>query len=171
MELYIIRHGETIDNLMNICQGQTEGELNQKGKDQAYEASRKLEEIEFDAVYTSDLKRARNTSEIIFGNRKGLKINEDNRLRERYLGDYQGKVFPDSFDYNARYIDGAESLDDMFGRVNSLLDEVKDKYRNKSVAFISHGITIKVLIASINNKNDIEGLKTPDNCSISKFTL
>ncbi len=171
MEILVIRHGETYDNTKNICQGQTEGELNGTGMNQALKAKEELENTHIDVVYTSDLRRAVQTCDIIFNERPEIVIKQERRLRERYLGKYQGHVFAGDFNYNRNIIDGAESVDEMFVRVRSLLDEVKLNYPDKKIAFISHGITIKVIIAALNNMEGIEGLETPLNCSITKFDV
>lgn len=171
MEILVIRHGETSDNIKNICQGQTQGKLNKKGEEQAQLACKELENSPIDLVFTSDLKRAKDTCNIIFKNRHDITILEDKRLRERNLGEYQGKEFPADFNYNQNIIEGAESIDDMFVRVNSLITEIKNNHSNKTIAIVSHGITIKVITALLNNTNSIEGLKTVKNCSINRFKI
>ena len=63
--LYLIRHGETVDNSNKIMQGQTQGELNEKGINQARMVSKNLTEEHFDAIISSDLKRSYDTASII----------------------------------------------------------------------------------------------------------
>ena len=55
--LYLVRHGETVDNANQIMQGQTQGELNENGLRQARLLSEAWREKPLDAVIASDLKR------------------------------------------------------------------------------------------------------------------
>ena len=56
--IYLVRHGETVDNARQIMQGQTQGELNDEGRRQACQVAHRLAGERFDAVVSSDLKRA-----------------------------------------------------------------------------------------------------------------
>jgi len=91
--LILIRHGQSIWNAANLFTGWTDVELSEKGLIEAKDAGKKLSEIHFDLVFTSDLIRAQKTAEIILeGNSKSEKINtiKDFRLNERHYGDLQG---------------------------------------------------------------------------------
>ena len=91
--LILIRHGQSIWNAENLFTGWTDVELSEKGLVEAKDAGKKLSEIHFDLVFTSDLMRAQKTAEIILeGNSKSEKINtiKDFRLNERHYGDLQG---------------------------------------------------------------------------------
>ena len=63
--ILLIRHGKTIDNARQIMQGQTQGELNEQGREQALQVSERLAAEPIDAVVASDLHRAIQTAEII----------------------------------------------------------------------------------------------------------
>ena len=63
--IILVRHGETVDNARQIMQGQTQGELNDKGRDQARQVAERLACEQLDAVVASDLHRAVQTAEII----------------------------------------------------------------------------------------------------------
>ena len=125
MQLYIIRHGETNHNIKGYCQGQIQGELNTNGINQAKDISKEFDNLIIDLVYTSDLNRAQQTANIIFGN-KNIQIINDIRLRERFLGEFQDKPFPKDFDYNKNYIKGTEAVDQMFIRVREFISFIKD---------------------------------------------
>lgn len=55
--LYLVRHGETFDNVAHIMQGQRKGELTEIGISQIEELSTNLSGVHFDAIVSSDLKR------------------------------------------------------------------------------------------------------------------
>ena len=63
--LYLVRHGETVDNAAHIMQGQTPGELNDKGIAQAEEVAARMADHPIDVFVSSDLKRSIQTCEII----------------------------------------------------------------------------------------------------------
>ena len=62
--IYLVRHGETVDNARQIMQGQTQGELNEKGREQARQVAERLALEAIDAVVASDLHRAIQTAEM-----------------------------------------------------------------------------------------------------------
>ena len=63
-KLYLVRHGETVDNKAQIMQGQTPGKLNMKGIEQAEEVARKMAGTPIDVFVSSDLYRSIQTCEI-----------------------------------------------------------------------------------------------------------
>ena len=60
--ILLVRHGETIDNARQIMQGQTHGELNERGREQAQQVAQRLASEQVDAVVASDLHRAIQTA-------------------------------------------------------------------------------------------------------------
>ena len=60
-KLFLVRHGETVDNVNRIMQGQTQGELTDNGRRQALEVMRRMERVRVDAFVSSDLKRSMDT--------------------------------------------------------------------------------------------------------------
>ena len=86
-ELLLIRHGETVDNVRQIMQGQTHGELNERGVEQARSVAERLAAERIDAVVASDLRRAIQTAEIIAAPH-GLPVLTTPLLRERDWGSF-----------------------------------------------------------------------------------
>ena len=86
--IYIVRHGQTDWNVEGRNQGRTDIELNETGIEQAKETAKKLEDKNFDLVFSSPLKRAYKTAQIICNNNIIL----DSRLIERCNGDLEGKL-------------------------------------------------------------------------------
>ena len=69
MEIYIVRHGETVWNAKNLVQGRTDIELNENGRKLAGMTGQKLESVTFDKIYSSPLIRAYETACLIRGHR------------------------------------------------------------------------------------------------------
>ena len=85
MKLYIIRHGETVWNTEGRLQGKEDIELNENGIRLAKVTAEAMRDIPFDLAITSPLKRARQTAELIVGDRK-IPVIEDERIEEITFG-------------------------------------------------------------------------------------
>ena len=92
--LYLVRHGETEDNVNQILQGQTPGKLNEQGCRQARELAEKMEGEHIDVFVSSDLRRALQTCEII-AEPHGKPVVTTPLLRERDWGSFTGLFIPD----------------------------------------------------------------------------
>ena len=66
--IYLIRHGETEWNSQGRIQGHTDIGLSEIGRSQAVSTAKRLENIKFDAAYSSDLTRTKDTAKVILGN-------------------------------------------------------------------------------------------------------
>ncbi|KAJ7706979.1 histidine phosphatase superfamily [Mycena rosella] len=89
--IYVVRHGETRENRESVIQGQLDTELNEAGVEQARRVADALRSVSFDAAYSSDLVRALKTAQIILEHREDIEIRKEEALRERFMGDLQGK--------------------------------------------------------------------------------
>lgn len=93
-QLVLVRHGESEWNQKNLFTGWTDVNLSEKGKEEAYQAGKLLMEkgFEFDLTYTSYLKRAIHTLNIILDamDRNWLPVTKDWHLNERHYGGLQG---------------------------------------------------------------------------------
>ncbi len=88
--IYLLRHGETTFNADgNRYCGRTDAELTTKGMEQAQRMQSLLRDVDFDAVFSSPLQRARMTAAVASGNRKEVK--PDERLIEVDFGLWEGK--------------------------------------------------------------------------------
>ncbi|GEM_PF-171075 len=87
VELWLVRHGETVENAAGILSGHIPARLSPKGIEQAKALKPKLENIQFDTVYSSTLQRAIDTA-----NLAGFDPTPVDDLREFCFGDYDGKV-------------------------------------------------------------------------------
>ena len=100
--IFLARHGETDWNAQDRWQGHADTPLNERGREQARDLAARLADVPFEVVYSSDLRRARETAEIVVAGRD-LAIREDPALREIDVGSWQGLT-------NAA-IDGRERTD------------------------------------------------------------
>ena len=87
--LVMLRHGQTDFNAGSRMQGQLDTELSELGRDQAVAAAELLAKRQPLAIVSSDLRRALDTA-VVLGERSGLPVLVDTRLRETHLGDWQG---------------------------------------------------------------------------------
>ncbi|KIY71066.1 phosphoglycerate mutase-like protein [Cylindrobasidium torrendii FP15055 ss-10] len=91
--VYLVRHGETESNRQEIVQGQLDTALNEQGLNQAKILGLALKDIPFDLGYSSDLSRASKTAEIILSHHPKVPLLQRAQLRERHLGQLQGKTY------------------------------------------------------------------------------
>ena len=142
--IYLVRHGETIDNARQIMQGQTQGELNEKGREQAQQVAERLANEPIDAVVASDLHRAIQTAEIIAAPH-GLPVRTTELLRERDWGSFTGRFIPDL--RGETWPDDIESEDTLLNRARSFIIYITTTYPGKRVVAVGHGIVNKAILA------------------------
>lgn len=150
MKVIVVRHGRTEWNDLKKVQGQADIGLNNKGKEQAKTIAKLLEDKNIDLIFSSPLIRAKETAEIINANRN-VPIVYDNRISERDYGEYEGLhrsefEFNDFWTYskNMNY-DKAENIQVFFKRVYDFLDEIKEKYKYKTLVIVTHSGTSTVI--------------------------
>ncbi|NBV94170.1 MAG: NUDIX domain-containing protein [Methylocystaceae bacterium] len=147
--LCLVRHGETNWNIERRFQGQFDIALNARGRAQAEALAEELATVEFDYVYSSDLRRARSTAEAVVRSR-GLKIFALAELREKNDGVWQGHthaevqaLYPDLYpDYLARNADfcapEGESLKDFQRRITCALTKIAQEHEGCSILIVAH---------------------------------
>ena len=156
--LLLARHGETDWNRDGRWQGHTDIELNELGREQARALAASLDGEPIDAVYSSDLRRAHETAEIVAAAR-GLEVHTDPRLREIYFGRWEGLTttevrarFPEEAerwfsDDGSSSFGGGETYVDMGERVVSALADIAEAHPDGNVLVILHGGPIRGLLA------------------------
>lgn len=92
MEVYFVRHGQTIFNLMSKMQGWSDSPLTDVGIDDLKKTGNYLRNVHFDALYSSDLKRAMDTAEIINSENEASSLNlqTSKNFREIFFGSFEG---------------------------------------------------------------------------------
>jgi probable phosphoglycerate mutase len=142
--ILLIRHGETVDNARQIMQGQTQGELNEQGREQARQVAERLAVEQVDAVVASDLHRAIQTAEYIAA-QHGLSVTTTPLLRERDWGSFTGCFIPDL--KGKVWPDDIESEEALLLRARAFLLYILATYPEKRVVAVGHGIMNKAILA------------------------
>lgn len=160
VKLFLIRHGQSEWNKLNMIQGQKNTILTDLGKEQALSLGNRLINEDIDIIYTSDLSRAYTTAKIIsdiihkplvasellreinFGPWEGLSIGE---IQKKYYFEYSIWLKePQSLNMK-----GAETLQILQKRVMKYINYIIDENKGKNIAVVSHGATLKALILGL----------------------
>ncbi|KAJ8471334.1 hypothetical protein OPV22_025677 [Ensete ventricosum] len=158
-EIVVIRHGETCWNASRIVQGHLDSELNEIGRQQAIAVAGRLsKEPKFQAIYSSDLKRAAETANIIAKICNLPEVILDPGLRERHLGDLQGltlrdaaKLRPEAYKIflsgkrDGEIPGGGESFDQLNERCVPCLEKIASKHQGERVIVLTHGGVLREL--------------------------
>jgi probable phosphoglycerate mutase len=142
--LYLVRHGETKDNVARIMQGQSQGELTPAGITQMEEFAISLSRIHFDAIISSDLQRAYDSAQIL-GSEWNQPVQTTPLLRERDWGEFTGRFIPDL--KGLPLPDNVEKMEDLLNRAKSFLEWTKTNYQGKTILAVGHGIINKAIQA------------------------
>lgn len=142
--IFLVRHGETVDNARQIMQGQTQGELNEQGRKQAEAVGLRLAGEHIDAIVCSDLRRAIQTASYIAAPH-GLPLDTTPLLRERDWGSFTGCFIPDL--RGRKWPDDIESEPDLLLRARDFLLYITATYPGKRVVAVGHGIINKAILA------------------------
>ena len=169
--LYLVRHGETVDNAHHIMQGQTPGQLNENGIRQAEEVADKLKDEAIDAFVSSDLRRSIHTCELI-ARPHGMPVTTTPLLRERDWGSFTGKYIPELANLNdpSLWPDDIESLDALKRRAKDFIVWLKEQYPGQKVLAVGHGIINKAIQSVYYNK-PMNEIKPMSNAEIRMIEL
>lgn len=177
MVLYVVRHGQTNENISHMMQGNMDTVLNDTGRAQALEVRKQLENVKIDLIISSPKSRALETAQIISDGR--IPIITDERLLSRNHGEFEGKnrYQVDLEDYwnikiNRQY-EKAESVGHMFDRVVELLNDIKKNYSDKTVLIATHSGICRILYYYFNGIPESGSLLEYEstNCSLEKYEL
>lgn len=148
MRLLIARHGETEENLLSICQGQTAGTLTRRGVAQCLQLGDRLKGCPITHIYSSDQLRAQRSAELMIS-ASGCKapLTLDRRLRERAFGRWEGRPFAElpPLDEEPHEIESVEAIAE---RLQSFLEELQERHSSDDmVLLMGHGFTMRGLEA------------------------
>ncbi|PXW93842.1 phosphoglycerate mutase [Sphaerotilus hippei] len=145
-----IRHGETAWNVDTRLQGQLDIPLNDRGRWQAARLGAAMGEERLAALYASDLQRARDTALAVSG-RTGLPVQQDEGLRERRFGCFQGQTVEEIAARHPGDVqrwrqrdpdfrpDGAETLREFHQRCVDTASRLAQAHAGETIALVAHG--------------------------------
>ena len=180
-EIILVRHGETDWNVAEVFRGRIDVELNETGLKQAELLAGYLGSVEIDTVYSSPLKRALKTAEVI-ADRKKLEVSVIPGLVDFDFGNWQGlshqevrdkykELYAEWIDYPERVrMPAGESLDDVRRRAMAVVDDVISQ-QNGSAVLVSHRVVNKVLICALLGLDNSHFWNIrQDTCGLTSFT-
>ncbi len=160
LKLIVIRHAESEWNPIGRYQGLLDPDLTERGVQQAKRLAEALKGENISVLFASPLKRTFKTAQII-GETLGLEPVEEERIIEINHGVWSGMLveevkqkFPKDFEmwlkepHKVKFPDG-ESLQDVFNRVKDFLNDILQKYNEKTVAIVSHTVPIRCLYCAV----------------------
>lgn len=180
LNISVLRHGETEYNKLGKFHGITDIELNETGREQAHEAKEKLG-AHYDVIISSPLKRARQTAEIV-NEKLGLKIIENDLLKERDFGNLEGltwEEFSEQYPNEAskNHIDfqpeleKGERIEDVEKRLREFINWLKTSgYKNPLI--VTHAGVIRVIERKLNNLTPEQSRENdPKNLELRNYKL
>jgi len=172
LKLYIVRHGETEWNVIKRFQGQLNTPLTEKGIKKLKETGKKLENVLFDEVYTSELGRTVASAEIILNENRGYKnkkreLQKLAELNEVYFGVWQGLTYEEVFlkypeegnnyfynvkNYKAENVE-AEKLEDALERFLKGINKILDSHESGNILVVTHGTVFEMFMNYVANNS------------------
>ena len=160
MRLILVRHGQTEWNAGGRYQGQSNVALSDTGRKQARFLAERFPVRQLDAIYTSDLDRAKETAECV-GKRLGLMVYQEKAFRELSFGDWEGLTYQE---ISSRWPEEAEKLftapdelviphgetfRDLQKRALDKIYSLYEKHIDQTVAVFAHGAINKTILAGL----------------------
>lgn len=155
-EILLVRHGETVWNQEGRMQGQHDSPLTDTGVRQGVQVARRLKDVPFGALYSSDLGRAYRTA-LSIAAATGHEIRVDTRLRERHFGIFEGLTgaemkdrHPDEYGrFAARDPDyavpGGESAAAFQQRCVACFEDLAVRHAGATLVVVAHGLVLDAL--------------------------
>lgn len=172
LKLYIVRHGETEWNVIKRFQGQLNTPLTEKGMEKLRKTGKKLENVLFDEVYTSELGRTVASAKIILNENRGYKnkkreLKKLAELNEVYFGVWQGLTYEEVFlkypeegnnyfynvkNYKAENVE-AEKLEDALERFLKGINKILDSHESGNILVVTHGTVFEMFMNYVANNS------------------
>lgn len=177
--LFLVRHGETEWNKNGKVQGRTDIELSSEGIMQAKLLAERLMTEDINVIYSSSLKRAHRTAEII-AEYKQCEVIESDMIHEICFGPWEGMAINEIKDkYSEHFrvyredpvnfeLPGAETFIDLTTRTYNAIIDIVNRHKGSNILLVSHGVAIKAAIIKILGMDiaDYKGFRI-DNASVS----
>src|SRR5688572_21291643 len=180
-DILLIRHGETLWNQQGRMQGQQDSPLTPTGLNQARQLAKRLKDVAFCALYSSDLGRAHQTARCI-ADASGHEVIADAGLRERDFGIFEGLTnheielrYPADYELFAKrdphyVMEGGESAAQFRRRAVGTLERIAAKHPGETIVVVSHGLVLDAVYRTASGM----ALDVPRgfpllNCSLNTF--
>ncbi|MDD6134362.1 MAG: histidine phosphatase family protein [Selenomonadaceae bacterium] len=159
VKVVFVRHGQTEWNVSGRYQGQSDVALSAAGIEQAEKLAANFPVEHIDAIYASDLIRARVTAETV-AKRFGLGVNLEPAFRELSFGDWEGLTYeqivaswPDAMENflahpDILYIPHGESFPEVQQRAMSRLQELIQKHEGQTIMVAAHGAVLRTMLTA-----------------------
>lgn len=160
LQVYLVRHGETVWNAARRIQGQSDSALTEKGEQQARQVGERARTLGITHVISSDLGRTRRTAEII-ADACGCSVKLDPRLRELNMGVLEQRPIDSLSEeeegwrrtlvngtVNGRIPEG-ESMAELAERMQQALNACLELPPGSCPLLVSHGMALGVLISTL----------------------
>ncbi len=160
LQVYLVRHGETVWNAARRIQGQSDSPLTDKGEQQAHQVGERAKSLGITHVIASDLGRTRRTAEII-ADACGCTVTLDARLRELNMGCLEQRpldgLTAEEESWRKALVDGTEggripggeSMEEMATRMHAALNACLDLPAGSRPLLVSHGMALGCLVSTI----------------------
>ncbi|MBY4838870.1 2,3-diphosphoglycerate-dependent phosphoglycerate mutase GpmB [Pantoea sp. DY-15] len=160
LQVYLVRHGETVWNAARRIQGQSDSPLTEKGELQAQQVGERVKSLGITHVIASDLGRTRRTAEII-ADACGCTVTLDARLRELNMGCLEQRPLDGLTEEEENWrktlvdgttagrIPGGESMAEMAARMHEALNALLELPAGSRPLIVSHGMALGVLVSTI----------------------
>jgi broad specificity phosphatase PhoE len=183
MKIFIIRHGQDMDNAHSILNGRRNKSLTALGRNQAKAVAQRLKRYHIAFIYTSPLKRAFETAQIVAKQLGIQKIIVREDLIERDFGVLTGKTYNEIPQYATKIIHsdgikyfleakGAEVFPSVYKRAGKVLEEIQKMHTSENVLLVTHGDMAMMLQTAYHGWTWKEGLLMPylDNTGILELS-
>ena len=180
LQVYLVRHGETLWNAARRIQGQSDSALTEKGELQARQVGERVKNLGITHVIASDLGRTRRTAEIIAA-ACGCDVIPEPRLRELDMGVLEQReldsLTPEEESWRRALVDGTvdgripkgESMRELAERMHQALNACLELPAGSRPLLVSHGMALSVLLSTILGlPANAERRLRLRNCSISR---
>jgi probable phosphoglycerate mutase len=160
LQVYLVRHGETVWNAERRIQGQSDSPLTEKGEQQAWQVGERVKHLGITHIIASDLGRTRRTAEII-ADACGCSVTLDPRLRELNMGVLEKRpldgLTAEEEQWRATLVNGTEggripegeSMTEMATRMHAALNACLDLPAGSRPLLVSHGMALGSLVSTI----------------------
>ena len=179
-KIFLVRHAEAEGNIYRRAHGHYNGLVTERGYQQIERLGKRLAEIQIDAVYSSDLFRAKTTAAAV-SEPRGLEIHTSEKLREVKMGVWEDTPWGDIeyFTKDEYYnfcndpalwsVTGSESFENVQNRMLDFITEIAKRHDGGTIAVFTHGFALRVFMCLLEGiaSHKINEMPYCDNTAVS----